>query len=44
MCDNYRGISLINHVTKLYERIIENRARALIEDRLGEEQFGYRKD
>ena len=44
VCDNYKGISLINHVTKLYERIIENRTRALIEDRLGEEQFGYRED
>ena len=43
-CDNYRGISLINHIAKLYERIIEKRARTIIEQVLGEEEFGYRKD
>ncbi len=35
--DNYRVISLINHIAKLYERILEK-------PKLGEEQHGYRKD
>ena len=43
-CENYRGIALIPHVTKLYERIIEGRTRARVEPILGEEQHGYRKN
>ena len=42
-CENYRGISLINHAAKLYERILEKRARAIIEPQLGEWQHGFRK-
>ncbi len=38
-CKNYRGICLMPDITKLYERILESRARALIELRLGEEQL-----
>ena len=43
-CENYRGISLINHAAKLYERILEKRARAIIEPQLGEWQHGFRKN
>ena len=43
-CQNYRGISLINHITKLYERILEKRARSIIEEKLGKEQYGFRKN
>ena len=43
-CKNYRGITLICHAAKLYERILEKRARRVIEPQLGEEQHGYRKD
>ena len=42
-CENYRGIALINHIMKIYERILEKRARAIIEPQLGQEQYGYRK-
>src|ERR1044072_7219822 len=27
VCENYRGISLINHIVKIYERMIERRLR-----------------
>lgn len=43
-CENYRGISLLCHAAKLYEHILEKRARAIIEPKLGEEQYGYRAD
>ena len=41
-CGNYRGISLLPHITKIYERILERRLRCLVEDRLGEWQYGFR--
>ena len=43
-CQNYRGISLIPHITKLYERILERRISLLVEPLLGEEQHGYRNN
>ena len=43
-CENYRGISLINHAAKLYERILERRARIIIEPQLGEWQHGFRSN
>src|SRR5678816_4756499 len=42
-CGNYRGIALLDHIAKVYERILERRLRAVIEIQLGEEQYGYRK-
>ena len=42
-CENYRGVALLNHIAKIYERILERRARNIIEEQLGEEQYGYRK-
>lgn len=42
-CGNYRGIALLDHIAKVYERILERRLRGVIEIQLGEEQYGYRK-
>src|SRR5678815_3694590 len=42
-CNNYRGISLMDHLAKIYERILERRLREKVEPRLGEEQYGYRR-
>lgn len=42
-CNNYRGISLIDHLAKIYERILERRLREKVEPKLGEEQHGYRR-
>ena len=42
-CDNYRGISLINHTGKILERMIQNRLLpfALREGLIPETQFGF---
>jgi len=41
-CGNYRGISLLPHITKIYERILERRLRSQVEDGLGEWHYGFR--
>ena len=41
-CGNYRGISLLSHASKVYERILERRLRTCVEDKLGEWQHGFR--
>ena len=38
-CSNYRGIKLMSHTMKIWERIIERRLRA--ETNIGDEQFGF---
>ena len=38
---NFRGIKLMSHTITLWERIIENRIREIVE--LGNIQFGFRK-
>ena len=40
-CSNYRGISLMSHALKVYERILEVRLRGCVEH-LGEWQCGFR--
>ena len=40
-CGNYRGIKLMCHSMKLYERIIENRLRNVVN--ISEHQFGFMK-
>ena len=42
-CSNYRGVSLMSHAFKVYERILEKRLRAYVEPKLGEWQSGFRK-
>lgn len=41
-CDNYRGITLLNTVTKIYEQIINNRLKPIIDPQLSESQSGFR--
>jgi len=41
-CNNYRGISLLSIVGKLYASIIERRVRELVEPLLDENQCGFR--
>ena len=41
-CKNYRGISLLCHVLKIYEKILERRLREIVEGKLKEEQYGFR--
>ena len=43
-CSNYRGISLMPHALKVYERMLEGRLRECIEEKLGEWQHGFRPD
>ena len=40
-CGNYRGIKLLCHSMKLYERVHENRLRNIVS--MSEEQFGFVK-
>ena len=41
---NYRGITLLIHIMKLLERILDGRIRQRVEQELGEDQQGFRKD
>jgi len=39
-CNNYRGIMLLSHTMKVWERVIEGRLREIIE--ISENEFGFR--
>ena len=39
-CQNYRGIKLLSHTMKIWERIVDKRVRGEVE--VAEEQFGFR--
>ena len=39
----YRGITLLNQVLKLLERVLDARIRRIVEGDFGEEQQGFRK-
>ena len=39
-CSNYRGIKLLSHTIKLWERIIDQRLRDIVS--ISDEQFGFR--
>jgi len=41
-CHNYRGITLLSHVGKIYTRILEKRLRACVEGILNDSQYGFR--
>ena len=38
-----RGITLLSHIMKLLERILDKRLHERVEPELGEEQLGFRK-
>ena len=38
-CGNYRGIKLMSHTMKLWERVIEARLRKVVQ--IAEQQFGF---
>ena len=40
-CGNYRGIKLMEHVMKIFERVIDERLRRVVDT--DERQFGFRK-
>jgi len=42
-CSNYRGISLLNSVYKVFSKILLNRLILYVEECLGEYQSGFRK-
>lgn len=41
-CGSYMGVSTLSHGGKVYERILEQRLRAQVEEKLGEWQHGFR--
>ena len=43
LCDNWRGISLLDVVGKLFARILQDRLQGLAEDILPESQSGFRR-
>ena len=43
VCGNYRGISLMSMVGKVYGRILDERVKSLTKDSVGEEQGGFRE-
>ncbi|AAC97621.1 Reverse transcriptase [Melanoplus sanguinipes entomopoxvirus] len=44
ICNNYRGINLINWACKLYSKILNNRLKPIMENLISEEQSGFRKN
>lgn len=42
-CKNYRGITMISVIAKMYERILDNRLKLQIETQLEDSQSGFRK-
>src|ERR1044072_7454424 len=43
VCKNYRGISLLSVVGKIYGRVSVSRVKELTRERVGEEQGGFRE-
>lgn len=41
-CDNHRGVMLLSHTGKIYNRIIEKRLRTYVENALVDGQYGFR--
>ena len=42
-CGMYRGISLLSHVSKMYGKVLEQRARYKVEPLLSQAHMGFRK-
>ena len=43
-CSDHRTISIISHTAKIIAKILRRRIERKIEDVLGEDQFGFRRD
>ena len=43
VCDNYRGVTVLSHCVKIYNRIIEKRLRSCLEEKLQVSQYGFRQ-
>ena len=43
MCDNWRGIALLDVVGKVVARVLQERLQKLAEDELPESQCGFRE-
>ena len=43
MCDNWRGISLLDVTGKVFARILQERLQSVVEDQLPDSQCGFRK-
>ncbi|XKL68323.1 hypothetical protein PGB90_003814 [Kerria lacca] len=42
-CEDYRTINLLPHASKILTRIVHRRIQGRMEERVGEDQFGFRK-
>uniref|UniRef100_A0A8D8Y198 Craniofacial development protein 2 n=1 Tax=Cacopsylla melanoneura TaxID=428564 RepID=A0A8D8Y198_9HEMI len=42
-CSNYRTIALLSHASKILLNVVKNRMKTKVEERLEEDQFGFRK-
>jgi hypothetical protein len=42
LCKNYRGITLMSHGAKIYDKVCLNRLNVKVEPQLQEEQYGFR--
>uniref|UniRef100_H3AD39 Reverse transcriptase domain-containing protein n=1 Tax=Latimeria chalumnae TaxID=7897 RepID=H3AD39_LATCH len=40
-CENYRALSLLPHICKIYERILETRLHTTVEEKLDQYQHGF---
>jgi hypothetical protein len=43
VCSNYRGISLLATASKIYAAILKDKLEIIAEEKIEEEQFGFRK-
>ena len=43
MLSVYRGMNLLSQPGRVFARILERRSRAIVEQQLNENQFGFRK-
>ena len=43
-CEEHRTICLMSHLTHVLMRVILNRSRKVLENDIGEEQYGFMKD
>src|SRR6218665_1335384 len=44
MCRNYRAISLLSVLGKLYPKVLQQRLKRYVEEAMSEDQVGFRKE